>query len=78
MGLAPGSPSGVACPIAAISPGYCCPDLSVIGRSCGCLCDSGITWRFLGSDAAEGDGLLLLAGKGLGGVPGDCDRERGD
>ncbi|MCK4458257.1 MAG: hypothetical protein KAU52_00830, partial [Methanosarcinales archaeon] len=47
-----GSPSGVAGPPAAISPGYCCPDLFVIGRSCGCLRDSGIAGRFLGSDAA--------------------------
>jgi len=63
--FAPGSPSGVACPPAAISPGYCCPDLFVIDRSCGCLCDYGIAGRFLGSDAAVGDGLALLAGGGL-------------
>ena len=58
--FAPGSPSSVAGPPTAILPGYCCPDRSVIGRSCGCLCDSGITWRFLGSDAAAGDDLALL------------------
>ena len=55
--FAPGSPPGVAGPPAAISPGYCCPDLSVIDRSCWCLCDPGSMWRFLGSDAAAGDGL---------------------
>jgi len=55
--FAPGSPSGVAGPPAAISPGYCCPDLFVIDRSCGCLCDSGFVRRFLGSDAAAGAGL---------------------
>ena len=37
----------------------------MIGRSCGCLCDAGITWRFLGSDAAGGGLSLLLAGGGL-------------
>jgi len=64
--FAPGSPSGASGPPAAISPGYCCPSLFVIGRSCWCLCDSGITWRFPGSDAGAGDGLsLLLAGGGL-------------
>ena len=41
--FAPGSPPCVAGPPAAISPGYCCPDLFVIDRSCGCSCDSGIT-----------------------------------
>ena len=65
---APGSPSGVACPPAAISPGYCCPNLFVIDRSRGCLCDSGITWRFPGSDAAAGDGLQGCGGRGSGGV----------
>jgi protein-S-isoprenylcysteine O-methyltransferase Ste14 len=41
-------------------------DLFVIGRSSGCLCDSNIAGRFLGSDAAAGvDLLLLLAGGGL-------------
>jgi len=64
------------CP-AAISPGYCCPDLFVIGRSGGCLRDSGTTWRFLGSDAAAGDGLHECGGRGLGARRG-AFRERGD
>jgi len=52
-------------PPAAISPGYCRPDLSVIDRSCGYLCGSGFVRRFLGSDAAVGDGLHECGGRGL-------------
>ena len=55
-------------PPAAISPGYCCPDLFVIDRFWGCLCDSGIAGRFLGSDAAAGAGLRRRGGRGSGGV----------
>ena len=62
--FAPGSPSGVAGPPAAISPGYCCPDLFVIDRSCWCLCDSGIAGRFVGSDAAGGG--LAVCKRSLG------------
>ena len=64
-------PPGVACPPAAIPPGYCCTDLSVIGRSCGCLCDSGSTWRFVGSDVGGGGGFIAAAcGRGSGGCAG--------
>ena len=55
---------------------YCCHDLSMIGRSCGRLRDSGTTWRFLGSDAAAGLSLLL-AGGGLAVRWLDCSGERG-
>ncbi len=44
--------------------GHCCPDLSVIGRSCWCLCDHGVTWRFVDSDAAAG--MVCRSGAGLG------------
>ena len=65
--FAPGSSSDVACPPAAIS-GYCCPDLFVIDRSCGCLCDSGFVRRFVGSDAVAGNGISLLLAGGMGGM----------
>ena len=56
----------VACPPAAISPGYCCPDLFMVGCSRGCLRDSGFVRQFMGLDAAAGNGLsLLIAGGGL-------------
>ena len=78
-GLCAGQSPSVGGPPAAISPGYCCPGLSVIGRSCGCLRDPGITWRFLGSDAAVGAGLALsLAGRSLVVCWLDCGRGWGE
>jgi hypothetical protein len=56
-------PPGVAGPPAAISPGHYCPDLSVIGRYCGCLRDPNIARRFLG-------GRTSAAGMICGGVGG--------
>ena len=44
-----------------------CPSLFVIGRSCGCLRDSGIAGRLSDSDAAARDGLQGC-GWGSGGV----------
>lgn len=65
-------------PPAAISPGYRYPDLFVIGRSCGRLRDSGITWRFVGSDVGGGGWFVeAVVGGGLVVVGWlDCGRGR--
>ncbi len=57
-------PPGASGPPAAIPPGCCCPDLSVIGRSCGRLCDSGIAGRFLWVRTSAGGAGLQECGRG--------------
>nr|QNO41741.1 hypothetical protein AHFDIGBM_00008 [Methanosarcinales archaeon ANME-2c ERB4] len=64
-------PPGVAGPPAAISPGYCCPDLFVIDRSWGCLRDPssrGDSWvrmRRRGMVCGGAGGRVKIAGAGL-------------